>query len=354
MTESTTAEKVPGLTPRERVIRLLKGEKILPRPAFSGMGSITLAAVEQYGYKFAELHTDAQKMARAAASSYRLAGLESVVVPFDLCVEAEILGCVMNTYDHIDGILYPTIKEKVIHSEEDIEKLIVPQDAAGLGRLPAVTKALGILKEDVGAEAAIGSYLLGPFTLAGQILDLSDLLKLAFKKPQLIGGLLDKLTDLIINIANIYLRAGADFITVREMGACSDILSPRLFKSLVLPYLQKTAKGIEGLKVLHICGGTDPITEAFRESGFNNISVEKKNDLARTRSILGPDYILLGAVDGYNTLSSGTAADIQAEAEQQLAAGVDGLWPGCDIWPTAPVEHLRAFAEAPRKYKERG
>lgn len=102
-----------GLTPRERVLRLFEGKEV-DRPAcYSGMGNVTTAGLEQFGYKLAETHGDAGKMANAAASSYKLFGYECAVVPFDLCVEAEALGCVMNPYEEVDMLLYPTIKEKL-------------------------------------------------------------------------------------------------------------------------------------------------------------------------------------------------------------------------------------------------
>src|SRR5208282_2213543 len=99
--------------------------------------------------------------------------------------------------------------------------------------------AIRLLKADIGNEAPIGSYVLGPFTLAGQIMELNDLLKLSFKKPDKVGKLLDILADAIIQVAKEYEASGVDYITVREMGATSDVLSPRVFKNLILPYLKK-------------------------------------------------------------------------------------------------------------------
>jgi [methyl-Co(III) methanol-specific corrinoid protein]:coenzyme M methyltransferase len=30
--------------------------------------------------------------------------------------------------------------------------------------------------------------------------------------------------------------------------------------------------------------------------------------------------------------------------------GVDGIWPGCDIWPDVKKENMEAYVEAVRKY----
>lgn len=67
-------------SPRERVLKLLAGQEV-DRPAcYSGMSSVTTVALEKLGCRFHELHVDANKMALAGASSYRLFGYESVVV----------------------------------------------------------------------------------------------------------------------------------------------------------------------------------------------------------------------------------------------------------------------------------
>jgi hypothetical protein len=55
-------------------------------------------------------------MAEAAATSYNLLGIECGVVPFDLCVEAEAMGCEINVYAHSEDLLYPTIKKKLIQT----------------------------------------------------------------------------------------------------------------------------------------------------------------------------------------------------------------------------------------------
>ena len=45
--------------------------------------------------------------------------------------------------------------------------------------------------------------------------------------------LLDTLEDVVIALAGIYKQAGADYLTVREMGGAENILSPRTFASVI-------------------------------------------------------------------------------------------------------------------------
>lgn len=338
------------MTPRERVLNLFARKGIDRPPCFSGMGNVTTEGIKKFGYKFAALHSDAKMMSDAAASTYRLFNFECGVVPFDLCVEAEALGCEINVYAHLEDILYPTIKKKLIHNEDEMG-IIIPSDVANRGRVPLMKETIGLIKTDIGNEVAIGTYVLGPFTLAGQIMELNDLLKLSFKKPDKVSKLLDSLADAIIIIAKEYEKAGADYITVREMGATSDVLSPRVFKNLILPYLKKIFAELKTNSVLHICGKTNDIAVFMLESGAKAISVDQKNDVAETRKKIGGDALLFGNYDPYNVLVTGAPEKVRETVSKCINDGVSAVWPGCDIWPTVPSENIKAMMDEIKIYR---
>ncbi len=335
---------------RERVLKLFAGEEVDRPPCFSGMGNVTTEGLKSINAKFAASHLDAKLMAGAAASSYKLYGFECCVVPFDLCIEAEALGCEINVYAHSEDLLYPTIKKKLIHNESELE-ISLPTGLTGRGRMPLMIEAIKLAKQDIGAEAPVGSYVLGPFTLAGQIMELNDLLKLSFKKPDKIGKLLDQLADAVIEVAGAYEKAGVDFITVREMGATSDVLSPRVFKGLILPYLTKIFAKLSAPSVLHICGRTNDIVPFMVESGAKAISVDQKNDVAETRKKLGPRALVFGNYDPYNVLVTGSPDLIRRTMKKCMDDGVSAVWPGCDIWPTAPPDNMKAMLDEVRNHR---
>ncbi len=335
---------------RARVMRLFAGEETDRPPCFSGMGNVTTEGLKSLGYKFAATHLDARMMAAAAATSYKLLGLECGVVPFDLCIEAEALGCEINVYALSEDLLYPTIKKKLIHNEAEME-LVIPSNLTERGRVPLMLEAIRLIKKDIGSEAPIGSYVLGPFTLAGQIMELNDLLKLSFKKPDKVGRLLDQLSDAVIKVADQYEKAGVDYITVREMGATSDVLSPRVFKGLILPYLKKIFEKLSVPNVLHICGKTNDIVSFMAESGAKAISVDQKNDVAETRKKLGPKALVFGNYDPYNVLVAGSTDLVRRTVKKCLDDGVSAVWPGCDIWPTVPPDNVKAMLDEVRAYR---
>ena len=64
--------------------------------------------------QFHETHRDAAKMARAAASTYRVSGFGSAVVPLDLCVEAEALGATVDFREGSEGAEFPRVAEFLV------------------------------------------------------------------------------------------------------------------------------------------------------------------------------------------------------------------------------------------------
>jgi len=230
----------------------------------------------------------------------------------------------------------------------------VPSDLAKAGRIPVVTEAIRLLKEEVGKQVAVGAIILGPYTLAGQITDPGNMAKMAFKKPDMVHELLDILDEVEIETARIYKEAGADYITIHEMAAGGEILSPRMFRSVVKPHLERVIAAIPSPKVLHMCGDTDAIVEDMAACGADGISVEQKNHIAESRKKVGPNVLIFGNIDTFKLMVNGTPEDVENAVKEAIANSVDAVWPGCDLWPTVPKENMEALVAATRKYGKLG
>lgn len=337
------------LNSRERVLRLFGKEEIDRLPVFSGLGNITVTGLNKCGLRFVDIHADARKMAQAAATTFQMFGFECAVVPFDFGVEPEALGCEVNFYPQRDDVVYPTIKQHLAEHIEDL-KVEVPADLAKAGRIPVVAEAIRLLKKEVGKDIAVGAVILGPYTLAGQITNPGNMAKLAYKKPALVHKLLDILDEVEIETARIYKEAGADYITIHEMAAGGDILSPSMFRTVVRPHLERIIAAVPSPRVLHICGDTDGITEQMAICGADAISVEQKNHLAESRKKVGPGVHIYGNIDTYSLMVKGKPEDVDSAVKQAIADGVNAVWPGCDLWPTATKENMEALVAATRKY----
>jgi len=336
------------LTPRERVMRTFRREPIDTMAFFSGMGMVVMPAIKKLGYRFPTVHKDAEKLARSAIESSRMFGFDSVVIPYDMCMESEAIGNTISLYENSEDILYPTIPQKMWTSMDEVK---IPSNIMELGRLPLIPQAIEIIKKEA-PELPIGVWQLGPFTQAGQVLELDILLKGVFKQKAKVEATLDQLTDMCITIGQALQAAGADYITLREMGTGSDLLSPRTWKEVIQPRMRRILSAWKSPKILHICGATDLIIEMMADCGADVVSVDIKNTLAESRKKLGDKTLLFGNFDVFALpcKEETTVEEAVAGIKKNIDGGVDALWPGCDLWPDIKEANMRAIVQTTREY----
>jgi [methyl-Co(III) methanol-specific corrinoid protein]:coenzyme M methyltransferase len=336
------------LTPKERVMRLLRKEPIDTMPFFSGMGMVVMPGIEKAGLKFPTVHTDAERMAQSAIWSARMMGFDCVVIPYDMTMESEAIGNKISLYENSEDILYPTIPNKIWETLDDVH---IPANITELGRLPMLPKVIEIIKRDA-PELPIGCWQLGPFTQAGQMLELDLMLKGVFKQKEKVAQVLDKLTDMIIKIGNYLQDAGCDYITLREPGVAADLLSPRTFKEFIKPRLTKILAAWKSPKLLHICGQTEPLLAMMNECGADGLTVDIKCDIRRGREILGPDVLFMGNLDTYKmTCDPQTPKQTAIDHIKDIIdGGTDAVMPGCDLWPAIINENLKAVVDTTHEY----
>ncbi|MCP4672572.1 MAG: methyltransferase [Desulfobacula sp.] len=335
------------LTGKERVQKLFKREPVDTMPCFSGQGAVVVQAIEKMGTKFATIHTDARQMAQSAIESARLFNMDAVVIPYDMAVVAEAMGRGISLYEDADGIIYPTVPNKW----KTLDEIDIPKDYMTKGRLPMIDEAFKIIKEEA-PELAVGAWVLGPFTMAGQIMELDILLKGLKKQKDQIAAFLAEVTQVTVDMVKHYQELGVDFISVRDMGSGTDLLSPRMWKTLVGPNLKKVFDAITDIpSVNHICGSTDMIIEMMHECGADALSVDQKNDVVQTREKLGNDVLLFGNFDPYNTLTQlEDVAEVENVIKKCIDNGLDSVWPGCDIWPDVKKENMETYVKTVKEY----
>lgn len=336
------------LTPKERVLRLLRKEPIDTMPFFSGMGMVVMPGIEKSGYNFASVHTDAERMAMSAIWSARLMGFDCVVIPYDMTMESEAMGNKISLYADSEDVLYPTIPEKIWSTMEEV---VIPENIEELGRLPIIAKAIEIIKNEA-PDLPIGCWQLGPFTQAGQILELDMVLKGVFKQKEQTEAVLDKLTAMIIKLGQWLQDAGCDYITLREPGVAADLLNPRTFKQIIKPRLTKILHAWQSPKLLHICGKTEPLLADMAECGADGLTVDIKCDVAKGREILGPDVLFMGNLDSYKMTADAETPREEAvdHIKLMIDAGIDAVMPGCDLWPPVIETNMKAVVDTTHEY----
>jgi [methyl-Co(III) methanol-specific corrinoid protein]:coenzyme M methyltransferase len=295
--------------------------------------------------RYADAHAEASAMAHAAASTFELFGFESAVVPFDLCVEAQALGCSVD-YRADEGAYLPPVVSAPLDLAAAPERLRVPDDVVHAGRVPVVAEAIRRLKSGVGREIAVGAWIPGPFTLAWQLFGTEAWLA-SLNATVRSTSLLATLADFLARVGRHYIEAGADFLTIHEMGGSPQVVGARRVRDLVLPGLMRLLGSLPSPKVLSMCGKTNDVVEDLAACGADALNVDHCNDLARSRAHVGGSAVLVGNLDPVGLLSQGTPGAI-AQAVHAIAPHVNAIWPGCDLWPEIPDENFRALMDAAR------
>jgi len=353
------------MTSRNNILALFNNQKPDAPPLFSGLISVTEQGLASEGLQFHETHHDAVKMARAAASTYRISGFGSAALPLDMYVEAEVLGAKVDFREEVEWAEHPRTTEFLYDSVEkfatetqrngDLNNSLslhpprLGQAGRGdsvvqKGRIPVVCEAIKLLKEDVGKDIAIGAWVPGPWTLLSLLVETMELYT-SMRRPESIHTALEITTEVVTHVGKAYHQAGADFLTVHEMGGSPGALGPKRFESVVLPHLQALMSALPRPVVLSACGRTNGAMKLLAAAGADALSVDQTNDLAASRQEL-PDVLLFGNLDPVSLISQGTPDEITEAVTGAVRSGIDAVWPGCDLYLRTPTENLRALVEA--------
>jgi len=330
---------------REEILSLLSGQKLEKIPAFSGLIHVTTEGLAHEGLSFPEVHHDARKMARAAASTFHLTGMPSAALPLDLCAPAEALGVTLNYYEN-NGHLFPQPEKSLFSSTRYINQAYLDRaDFVQKGRLPLICQAIRLLKEDVGGDVAISGMIPGPYTLLLYLTEPGSLFAEMKREPNAVRDALFQLSTFLSQCGSAYREAGVDYITVHEMGGSPGFIGPHSFEQFVFPSIQRLVSKLPKPTVLSVCGNTNRTMGLLALTGANAVSVDQTNDLMVSRAML-KNSLLFGNLDPVATLLRGDQDHITKAVREAEEAGVDAIWPGCDLAPLTPIKNLKALISA--------
>jgi [methyl-Co(III) methanol-specific corrinoid protein]:coenzyme M methyltransferase len=327
---------------REKILDLLSGKKIDSQPAFSGLIQVTAEGLQSEGLIFHETHKDAQKMAKAAASTFKLSGLPSAVLPLDMYVEAEALGAEINFRENME-FEFPLVRKAGFGSVKDLTTEIT--EIYYKGRVKLVCEAIKLLKEDVGNDVVIGGMIPGPYTLLLLVVDAGKMFLEMKKEPAAVTDALFHLASLLAQVGVDYRDAGADFITIHDMGGSPAFLGPVKYEQFVLPAEKLLIEKLPKPRVLSVCGNVTNSLHLLAQTGADAISIDQTVDLAAARLAL-KDTLLFGNLDPVETLYRGDKAKVAESVIRAKEAGVDAVWPGCDLILQTPIQNIQAMKKA--------
>jgi [methyl-Co(III) methanol-specific corrinoid protein]:coenzyme M methyltransferase len=333
------------MTPKERVMKVFNHEKPNRMPCFCVNGTPTYEQMDKVGAFWPEAHERAEDMAKLAMGAYTVLGFDAVRVPFCQTFEAEALGAKVKTggKENIPGIDHPPP-----YKLDDTPEF--PKDFLERGRIPQLIEAVRILKKEVGNEVAVIGGIIGPFTIAGAMLDAVPILKASFKSPDKLIPFLEVAEQAGTTLGKALIEAGADLIAVEDMQASPDLIAPHTYRDLELEFQKKQVEALDVPVILHICGNVDKIVGFMNQTGVASLSIEPKSDVDLARRTAGKDCVLIGGVDAATTLFMKTPDVIKEASREQIDMGLDILAPGCAIAPGTPTENLEAMVQVCKEY----
>ncbi len=338
------------ISPKKRVFQALLGGETERAPVTSITGCGGAVNVEMQnatGIHWPDAHRDPQKMADLAIAGFEIGGIECVKIPFDNIVEAEALGCTTRYPEKIH--LYPVVLDHPYTKPRDLK---VPDKVPELGRIPVVLEAIRIVREKVGDFLPISSHVVGPFTLASELVGLEQFSIWSLKDLASLETLLASSTDFIIEFAKAQYRAGSDIVTVADMALAPVMVTPNVLHQYIKPALQRIAGDLGGIRLLYIGGKIESMVPFLVECGYDGISVDETVNIARIKPIVG-DVKILGNVSSKRTLTSGSSEEVEAEVRRAIQDGAHLIEPSCGIPPETPTVNIKAMVEAVKNYGNR-
>lgn len=269
----------------------------------------------------------------------------------DLSVEAEAFGAPV-CYSEDD---VPTVHGILIHDEEEAEALKIPE--VGAGRTGECVEGIRKACERIRNKPVLAG-IIGPYSLAGRLLDMSEIMLLCFDEPEMVEMILEKATTFLIQYAKAFKEAGANGICMAEPAA--GLLSPTLMDEFSTPYVQKVREAVEDenfIFMYHNCGNISPLLDRIRALDMQAYSIGNAVDVEKVLKVIPEDRIVIGNIDPAGTIRSGTPEKIRKETLELLNRC--GKYPnfvissGCDIPPAAPLENIQAFFDAVKEYYTR-
>ncbi|MDI9644935.1 MAG: MtaA/CmuA family methyltransferase [Candidatus Verstraetearchaeota archaeon] len=333
------------MTPRKRALLCVTGNK-KRADRISCMDTLTTATVEQMNAvnaPFPDANRDPQLAFKLAAAAWEVVGLEGFKLPFDLCVEAEALGCKIN-WGRIDR--HPSVET---HAFNDLKDLRIPENIVETGRFPLKHDVEMRLRREYGDYLPIVNQVTGPFTVAGHIFGIEKFCVWTKKRSlEEIKEALMQISEMNIEDCKRAIQSGTDVVCIADPSATSDILSPQFFKDVMVPVYQNMAKKIGAPIVLHICGNTSSYLPYIADTGFDAFSVDAQVDPAFAKAIVGDKIAIVGGVPTITALLFGTPQKVKEAAVEAIKKGVDVLMPSCGIPPRTPTANFRAMVEVAR------
>ncbi len=306
---------------------------------------LSFPAVQMLGVTVRELVSSSALQAKAMQTVAREAPTLASVSLMDLSVEAEAFGARVRFTDNE----IPTITGQLISTVEDAEALCVP--SVGAGRTGVCVEAIRLAKAAITDRPVLAGEI-GPYSLAGRLCDVTEVLYLCYDEPELVHTVLRKATDFLIDYCRALRDAGADGVVLAEPLA--GLLSPEMSAAFSCPYVKELVDAVqteEFAVIYHNCGNAaDQMLPEIHSTGAAAYHFGNAVSMRHVLDLAPKDMLCMGNIDPAGQFAAGTPQSVAAAtAELMRQCGSEPNFipsSGCDIPPHARWENIHAFFNA--------
>jgi uroporphyrinogen decarboxylase len=192
-----------------------------------------------------------------------------------------------------------------------------PPDPRAPGRFASLEKIVRRYK----GRLAIGVHLNDVLSIPRNLMGFENLMAAFGEQPDLVRGLVEMSVTTNLALAEEAARRGADFVFTGDDYASTQgpFISPRMFREMLAPQLQRVMTGFKalGLYVIkHTDGNILPLLDMIVDSGIDAldpIDPISGLDIGGMKERLGHKLALKGNVDCAHTLTNGTEKQVTEE-----------------------------------------
>ena len=318
--------------------QLLDSDKRIAIPIMTHPG------IEAIGKKVFDAVTNGEVHYQAIRNVTETYNTAACTVIMDLTVEAEAFGCTISMPEHE----VPSVTGRLVYDEESVNRLQVP--SLSVGRMPEYLKANRLAIENI-KDKSVLSGCIGPFSLAGRLYDMSEIMVGIYIEPDVIKTLLDKCTAYITAYCKELKSLGATGVIMAEPAA--GLLSNDDCQEYSTVYVKQIVEAVQDENftvILHNCGNKGQCTQAMIDSGAAALHFGNAVDIVATLEQCPSDLIVMGNIDPVGILKQASSEDVYRITSDLLTktAGYKNfvISSGCDMPPLVPEANIKAFYKA--------
>lgn len=311
----------------------------------SAMPVLSFPAVQKLNVSVLELLRSSELQARAMQIIAQETDTLASVSLMDLSVEAEAFGASVQFEENE----VPNVFGQLIEDEQAAEALEVP--SLDKGRAPICLEAVRIAKQNI-REKPVLAGVIGPYSLAGRLMDVTQIMFACLDDPDAVHIVLDKATRYITDYCLAFKEAGADGVVIAEPLA--GLLSAEMAQEFSCTYVRRIIEAVQSddfAVIYHNCGNTTVhmLAQLFAMEAtayhFGN-AVDMKQILEKA-----PETALcMGNIDPAGVFAQAEPEGVRAATLALLDACGEYknfiLSSGCDIPARAPWKNIEAFFAA--------